>query len=79
MRWEPAAALWGGVEGLDAYRALLASLDAARSGTPLLLEIGRGQRAGVAALAAIHGWELIGVRLDLAGHERVVELCRRGS
>ncbi|HEV8630116.1 MAG TPA: peptide chain release factor N(5)-glutamine methyltransferase, partial [Thermoanaerobaculia bacterium] len=76
-RWEPAAALWAGAGGLDAYRALLTRLAAARPGIPLLLEIGANQRAPLSALAAGEGWDVAAVRRDLAGIERVVELRRR--
>jgi len=76
-RWEPSPALWAGSGGLAAYRELLASLAAARSGTPLLLEIGLGQAQSIAERAASAGWRLAAVHRDLAGIERVVEL-RRG-
>jgi release factor glutamine methyltransferase len=75
-RWEPASALWADDGGLASYRELLADLAAARPGTPLLLEIGLGQAAPLAALAGQHGWRLAAVRPDLAGIERVVELRR---
>jgi len=75
--WEPAAALWAGTGGLDAYRELFASLAAARAGTPLLLEIGLGQSTPLAELAERHAWRLAAVHRDLAGIERVVELRRR--
>jgi release factor glutamine methyltransferase len=75
-RWEPAAALWAGPGGLDAYRALLSGLAGARPGTPLLLEIGLGQARSLADAAAEHGWRLAAVRPDLAGIERVAELRR---
>jgi release factor glutamine methyltransferase len=74
--WEPASALWAGSGGLDAYRALLASLDAARAGTPLLLEIGLDQTTPLTDLAESAGWRLASVHRDLAGIERVVELRR---
>jgi len=75
-RWEPGAALWAGSGGLDAYESLLDSLVPVRAGTPLLLEIGLGQRQPLAALAAGRGWHLAAVHHDLAGIERVVELRR---
>ena len=74
--WEPPSALWAGPDGLDAYRELLIGLAAARPGTPLLLEIGVGQAAPLAELAAITGWRIATVHRDLAGIERVVELRR---
>jgi release factor glutamine methyltransferase len=75
-RWEPAAALFAGAAGLDAYRALLASVSSARRNTPLLLEIGAEQAAALAALADVNGWRLAEVRPDLAGLDRVVSLRR---
>ena len=75
-RWEPSPALWAGCGGLAAYRELLGSLAAARSGTPLLVEIGLGQAAPLAELAAGTGWRVAAVHRDLAGIERVVELRR---
>jgi len=75
-QWEPASALWAGAGGLDAYRALLASLAAARPGTPLLLEIGLGQATPLSELATSTGWRVATVHRDLAGIERVVELRR---
>jgi len=74
---EPPVALFAGRGGLDAYRALLVDLVAARPGTPLLLEIGAGQAAALRALAPARGWQLTAVSEDLAGIERVVELRRR--
>ena len=74
--WEPASALWAGAGGLDAYRELFASLVDARAGTPLLLEIGRGQTTSLADLATSARWRLAAVHRDLAGIERVVELRR---
>jgi release factor glutamine methyltransferase len=73
-QWEPAAALWAGTGGLDAYRTLLASLADARAGTPLLLEIGLDQTTPLADLAESAGWRLASVHRDLAGIERIVEL-----
>ena len=74
--WEPPGALWGGEAGLAGYGALLASVATARPGTPLLVEIGAGQGAALAALARELGWEAVETRRDLAGLERVVTLVR---
>ena len=74
--WEPQGALDGGVDGLDAFRALAAQLPAHLAAGPraVLLEVGAGQAQAVAALFA----EVVGgaVRLhrDLADLERVVEV-----
>lgn len=72
-RHDPALALWGGADGLDAYRVLLASLQAV-SAPELWLEIGQGQGASVVALAkAAGGWQHHGSIQDLAGIDRVVQ------
>jgi hypothetical protein len=60
---------------LDAYRLLLASLQAV-SAPELWLEIGQGQGASVVALAAAGGWQHCGSIQDLAGIERVLRLGR---
>lgn len=68
--YEPAAALYAGADGLDAYRALAPLL--ARQIAPggmAALEIGAAQAAAVGALLAAEGLEA-GVRRDLAGRTR---------
>lgn len=70
---EPALALDGGADGLDAYRAILADLPRIlRPGGLFALEIGYDQGEAVCRLARTAG--LVGVALtqDLAGHDRVV-------
>ena len=74
--WEPPGALWGGAGGLAAIAELLRSLAALRPGTPVLLELGAGQRARLAAAAAAAGWSFAGSRADLAGIPRVAEVRR---
>lgn len=72
---EPRAALDGGADGLDAYRAILA--DAPRLLAPgglLALEVGIGQAAPVAALAEAAGFVVERIAPDLAGIPRVVAL-----
>ena len=72
-RHDPALALWGGADGLDAYRLLLASLQAV-SAPELWLEIGQGQGASVVALAkAVGGWQHQDSIQDLAGIERILQ------
>jgi release factor glutamine methyltransferase len=73
VRRDPALALDGGVDGLDAYRRIVA--DAAHvlvPGGTLVCEVGAGQAAAVAALFAGAGFEAIARSADLAGIERVV-------
>ena len=70
---DPQAALDGGADGLDAYRAICGQ--AARimaPGAVLAVEFGLGQRRDVAAIALAGGLEEVDVGRDLAGRERAV-------
>jgi release factor glutamine methyltransferase len=72
-RHEPASALYGGPDGLDAIRGLVTML----GGIPLVaVEIGADQAASVRTLLEGGGFRSVEIRRDLAGHERVV-LARR--
>jgi release factor glutamine methyltransferase len=69
--YDPARALDGGVDGIEAYRALAA--EAARLLAPcgrVFLELGQAQAAPVAALLAARGLAVRAVHRDLAGVER---------
>jgi release factor glutamine methyltransferase len=69
---EPRLALDGGLDGLDALRAIIA--DAPRHLKPgafLVLEIGFDQGSLVAALLKTRGFKEISVRPDAQGHERI--------
>ncbi len=71
-RHEPRRALDGGLDGLDAYRALMQRLPALlRPGGVAVLEVGADQAPTVSALAA--GWAVT-LRRDLGGIERAVIL-----
>lgn len=75
---DPQAALDGGADGLDAYRAILADV-ARRPGLlsaqgALVLEIGYDQANALTRLAQEAGFEDIGFGRDLAGNDRVVTL-----
>jgi release factor glutamine methyltransferase len=71
---EPRAALDGGADGLDAYRAILPALPALLApGGVAVLELGAGQAGAVAALAA--GFRTA-TRRDLGGIERALVLTR---
>jgi release factor glutamine methyltransferase len=76
---EPAAALYAGPDGLDVVRRLIS--DAAprlRTGGHLIMEVGAGQAARVAALAAAAGpWAPARFQADLQGIERIAVLARR--
>jgi release factor glutamine methyltransferase len=71
--FEPHLALFGGADGLDVLRRLIA---AARprivSGGWLALEVGEGQAPAVATLATDGGYSEVVVERDLAGIERFV-------
>lgn len=76
-RFEPRAALSGGTDGLDAYRALAPQLarllgDRGRAA----LELGVGQHAAVAAILAAAGLEIQGFHDDLNGIARCVTVVR---
>ena len=72
LRFEPKAALAGGVTGLDALEAVISRAGAhLRPGAWLGMEHGQDQAAAVAALLERHGFERIAVRRDLAAHPRL--------
>ena len=78
--WEPSAALFGGPDGLEVIRALVAGAGAHLGpGGLLALEVGAGQ-AGlvVAEIEGSGGYDDIRVRRDLAGRQRVI-LARRAG
>ncbi len=82
-KWDPRAALDGGPDGLDAYRAILT--DAPRVLEPdgwAVFEVGHDQATEVAALAINHGlvpapldWPLLS---DLGGNRRCVAAATSG-
>jgi release factor glutamine methyltransferase len=74
--YEPALALDGGTDGLDAIRALLPqAAERLRPGGLVLLEIGWRQGAAAAALARqAFPAARVEVRPDFAGHDRLVAI-----
>ena len=76
---EPHLAIFGGEDGLDALRVLLAELPARLfPGAPFLFEIGYGQAREVSGLVeACPEFTLENVRLDVAGIPRTVVARRR--
>jgi release factor glutamine methyltransferase len=72
--YEPRLALYGGEDGLDAYRSLIPAAAAClRLGGGLAVEVGRGQAADVGALVAATGsYGPARERADLGGIPRVV-------
>jgi release factor glutamine methyltransferase len=75
---DPVAALDGGADGLDAYRALFRQCGALlkENGT-LHLEIGAGQAKDVINLAHQAGFNCYDIRRDLLGHERALAFSKR--
>ena len=72
--YEPAGALFAGIEGLDAYRVLLPQLpDLLAPDGAALIEIGHTQAEPVAAIAQGAGFECR-LHQDLGGRPRVLEL-----
>ena len=71
--FEPAGALFGGPDGLDVVRRLVATL----GDVPwVALEVGAGQAPAVGELLSATGFASVAARRDLAGIERVVVGCR---
>ena len=72
---DPARALDGGADGLDAYRALIPqAIGLLRPGGALVVEVGEGQAGDVEGLMTEAGFtaDLTTIRADLAGIPRVV-------
>ncbi|MFQ5423716.1 MAG: peptide chain release factor N(5)-glutamine methyltransferase [Phycisphaerae bacterium] len=73
--FEPSTALFGGEDGLDAFRRIAGGIGRVlRSGGTLILEIGDGQADAVETiLVGAQGLEPLERHRDLAGVERVVQ------
>jgi len=75
---DPLAALSGGLDGLEAYRAIARHAGAhLNPGGHVLVEIGAGQADDVSALFAAAGLHNVERFQDLGGHDRCLSL-RRG-
>ncbi|MSW96102.1 MAG: HemK family protein methyltransferase, partial [Actinobacteria bacterium] len=72
---EPAQALFGGPDGLDVVRRLVAQA-ADTEAAFVALEVGAGQASAVAALLGAAGFGATALLPDLAGIERVVTGAR---
>jgi release factor glutamine methyltransferase len=73
-RWEPAGALFAGVDGLADYRILIPQLPALLEPKGVaVLEIGASQAEAVAELAACNGFGTV-LHRDLAGRARALVL-----
>lgn len=74
--YEPSGALYGGEDGLEAYRQMIASLpDFLDQGGLAVIELGAGQADAVATIAQQHGLKLLAVKPDLAGIARAMLLA----
>lgn len=71
-RYEPAGAVFAGLDGLDLVRRLVAQVADRPRVRLLALEIGPEQAGAVAGLVAAAGFAEVAVQQDLAGRERVV-------
>ena len=75
LAYEPASALDGGADGLDAYRALSHRIRTClRPGAKFFVEIGKGQADAVKLLFQIAGLEVSGTASDLSGITRCIVL-----
>jgi release factor glutamine methyltransferase len=78
--YEPRLALFGGEDGLDAYRRLSATVsDLLRPRGWLLLEVGYNTSAAVTPMFDGAAWEKPSVYRDLAGWERVMAVQRAAA
>ncbi|MFQ3622658.1 MAG: methyltransferase domain-containing protein, partial [Acetobacteraceae bacterium] len=74
-RHDPRAALDGGPDGLQAYRAMLADLPRLLApGGIAVVELGAGQSGAVRAIAAAAGLAVVEIRQDLGGVPRAMVL-----
>lgn len=74
---EPTLALYGGEDGLDLFRAMLAACgDNLEKGGTILCEIGYKQGENATKAAAEYGFDCV-ILTDLGGNPRVAKLTRR--
>jgi release factor glutamine methyltransferase len=75
--FDPARALDGGADGLDAYRTIAKAAKAyLEEGGVVAVEIGQAQRNQVEGLFIEAGYLLVEARRDLGGHDRVLVFDR---
>jgi release factor glutamine methyltransferase len=71
--FDPARALDGGADGLDAYRMIAAQAKVyLKAAGRLAVEIGHTQREAVRRLFEAAGFRIVEARKDLAGRDRVL-------
>jgi release factor glutamine methyltransferase len=76
--WEPAAALFGGADGLDSIRHIVDEAPRwLRPGGWLVIEIGAGHGLRVAELMRAAHLDDVAITADLGGHDRVAAGRRR--
>lgn len=74
--YDPSAALDGGADGLDAYRALVSRVAEILSPSGVVvLEIGAGQQADVTSIFGAGGFAPVDTRSDLGGHARALSFA----
>jgi release factor glutamine methyltransferase len=77
---DPDLALWGGDDGLAAYRVILPDIPRLlRLGGKAAVEIGAAQSVAVTEIAEVNGLSVIGQHSDLAGHIRCLILEPTGD
>jgi release factor glutamine methyltransferase len=75
--WEPPVALFGGEQGLDFYRRLLADAPAyVRPGGFLVCEIGYNQLAQIRSMIEPGAWDEVTTTSDLQGVPRILTIRR---
>ncbi len=75
--FEPHLALRGGLDGLVAYRRIVATLSQrVVDGSHLIFEVGYNQAELVSNLLIASGLTVLGTNLDSAGHPRAVIACK---
>jgi release factor glutamine methyltransferase len=78
-KYDPHAALDGGADGLDAYRAIFqVAPERLTEDGILIFEVGAGQASDVQTLGEKAGMVLLSLRKDLAGIERALAFCKKG-
>lgn len=71
--FEPASALFGGIDGLNPLREIAPTLKRLLSPKGFyIMEFGQGQSAAVSSIVSASGLEIVQIRKDLAGIERVI-------
>jgi release factor glutamine methyltransferase len=73
--WEPTLALYGGADGLNCYRRLLAEgTRYLKSGGYLVCEIGYGQLNAIREMIDVNRWKLVDIIHDLQGIPRTLAI-----